>query len=597
MLDSRLKFLQSRAEDGPAELVGLEATGRFALTTEGVRTPRVRVLVRMAEGHGADDLAELSQDMGLTVHIRAGDVVGGEIGIDRLTELDESEAVSYVEASRPTLTELDAAVPETHADKVHTGPPGLRGAGVIVGVVDSGIDWRHGCFRDPTGKTRILRIWDQNLTPEAGEASPAPFGHGVEYQRSAIDDALSSPNPLGMVRHMDDSVGHGTHVAGIAAGDGSSAGNGQPEFTFVGVAPEAELVVVANRVTTEALGDSMGTLEAVGYVFKVAETLGRPAVVNISQGDNLGPHDGSSLLERGIDNLLDTPGRALVKSAGNAANAGVHATGQVTEGDSDVVSFVVPVGDDTPDTLDIWYSGADRLSLRITPPNGTASVEIDPGTTSTEVDLSGGNKAFVDSVVHHSLNGDNRIYVQLSPGSQTAIRPGTWSLTLIGQTVADSGRWHAWMERGRTVPQFIGAHRNDETTISVPGTSRKVVTAASYITKGAGQGNLSTFSSRGPTRDGRHAPTLAAPGQAITSARVGAAGTSQYQPMSGTSMAAPHLTGVCALMLQSSPTLTQDDLVLLLTSSARLDPFTSGSPGDDWGAGKVDAAAAVDAIP
>ena len=115
MLDSRLKFLQSRAEDGPAELVGLEATGRFALTTEGVRAPRVRVLVRMAEGHGADDLAELSQDMGLTVHIRAGDVVGGEIGIDRLTELDESEAVSYVEASRPTLTELDAAVPRITA--------------------------------------------------------------------------------------------------------------------------------------------------------------------------------------------------------------------------------------------------------------------------------------------------------------------------------------------------------------------------------------------------------------------------------------------------------------------------------------------------
>lgn len=331
MLDSRLKFLTSRAEEGPAELVGLESTGRFALTTEGVKTPRVRVLLRLAEGHGADDLGELSRDMGLTVLTRAGDVVGGEIGIDRLTELDELEAVGYVEASRPTLPELDAAVPETKADKVHTGPPGLRGAGVIVGVVDSGIDWRHGCFRDPTGKTRILRIWDQNLTPETGESSPAPFGHGVEYERSAIDSALSAPNPMSIVRHMDDSVGHGTHVAGIAAGDGSSAGNGKPAFTFVGIAPEADLVVVANRVTTEAMGDSMGTLEAVGYIFKVAETLGRPAVVNISQGDNLGPHDGSSLLERGIDNLLNAPGRALVKSAGNAANAGVHATGQVAE--------------------------------------------------------------------------------------------------------------------------------------------------------------------------------------------------------------------------------------------------------------------------
>ncbi|MEU1515078.1 S8 family peptidase [Streptomyces sp. NPDC005811] len=597
MLDSRLKFLTSRAEEGPAELADLESTGRFALTTEGVRRPRVRVLLHMAEGHGADDLADLSRQTGLTVLVQAGDVVGGDIGIDRLTELDELEAVGYVEASRPTHPELDAAVPETKADKVHTGPPGLRGAGVIVGVVDSGIDWRHGCFRDPTGKTRILRIWDQNLAPEPGESSPAPFNHGVEYARSAIDTALGSPDPMSVVRHMDDSVGHGTHVAGIAAGDGSSAGNGKPAFTFVGVAPEADLVVVANQTTTEALGDSMSTLEAVGYVFKVAETLGRPAVVNISQGDNLGPHDGSSLLERGIDNLLNAPGHALVKSAGNAANAGVHATGQVTQGESDVVQFLVPVGDNTPDTVDIWYPGADRLSLRITTPNGTASAEVTPGTTVPDLALPGGNTAFVDSVVHHPQNGDNRIYVQLSPGSQTAIRPGTWSLTLIGQTVADDGRWHAWIERGQTVPQFIGSHRNDEMTISVPGTSRKVVTAASYITKGAGQGNLSTFSSRGPTRDGRHAPTLAAPGQAITSALVGAAGANQYQPMSGTSMAAPHLTGVCALMLQSTPTLTQDDLVLLLTKTARLDPFTVGAPNNDWGAGKVDAAAAVESIP
>lgn len=597
MLDSRLKFLQSRAEEGPAALAGLESTGRFALTTEGGRTPRVRVLLRLAEGHGADDLGELSQRTGLTVLVRAGDVVGGEIGVDRLAELDEAEAVGHVEASRPTLPELDAAVSETKADEVHSGPPGLRGAGVIVGVVDSGIDWRHGCFQDPTGRTRVLRIWDQNLNPTAGESSPEPFGHGVEYQRSTIDDALRAPNPMSIVRHMDDSDGHGTHVAGIAAGDGSPAGNGRPGFTFVGVAPEADLVVVANRVTTEALGDSAGTLEAVAYIFEVAESLGRPAVVNISQGDNLGPHDGSSLLERGIDNLLNAPGRALVKSAGNAANAGVHATGQVSEGGSDVVQFSVPVDDDTADTLDIWYSAADRLSLRITSPDGTADMEIDPGATVTDLDLPGGNKAFVDSVVHHPQNGDNRIYVQLSPGNQTAIRPGTWNLTLTGRTVPDSGRWHAWVERGRTVPQFIGAHREDAVTISVPGTSRKVVTAASYITKGAGRGSLSTFSSRGPTRDGRHAPTLSAPGQAITSARVGAAGPDQYQPMSGTSMAAPHLAGVCALMLQSSPTLAQDDLVLLLTSSARLDPFTGEATGNDWGAGKVDAAAAVRAIP
>ncbi|MCA6090618.1 S8 family peptidase [Streptomyces sp. SCA3-4] len=593
MLDSRLKFLTSRAEEGPAELVGLESTGRFALTVEGVEVPRVRVLLRLADGHGNDDLGKF-HDAGLTVLTRAGDVVGGEIELDRLAELDNLEAVDYVEASRPTLPELDASLPEARVDTVHAGPPPFRGAGVIVGVIDSGVDWRHGCFRDPTGKTRILRIWDQNLTPQVGESSPASFGFGVEYQRSEVDSALLSPNPLSVVRHMDDEVGHGTHVAGIAAGDGSSAGNGEPAFTFVGVAPEAELVVVANQVTTAAMGDSLSTLAAVDYVFRVAATLGRPAVINISQGDNLGPHDGSSPLERGIDNLLNAPGRALVKSAGNAANAGVHATGKVAEGGSDVVQFVVPPNDSTPDTLDIWYSSADRFDLRITPPGGTASADVAPGTT-TDLDLPGGNKAFVDSIVHSPQNGDNQISVQLTRGSQTAIRPGTWSLTLTARTVGEEGRWHGWVERGQAVPQFIGPHRDDAVTISVPGTSKKVITAASYITKGAGVGSLSTFSSRGPTRDGRAAPTLAAPGQAITSALVGAAGTTQYQPMSGTSMAAPHLTGMCALMLQKRPTLTQAQLAGHLTGTARLDTFTGGMAGNDWGAGKADGAAAVTA--
>ncbi|MFH8572158.1 S8 family peptidase [Streptomyces sp. NPDC017993] len=599
MLDSRLKFLTSQAENGRADLALLESTGRFGLTVEGVQAPRVRVLVRLAEGHGGDgpEAQETLRGLGMSVFTRAGDVLSGEVGVDRLAELDDLAAVAHVEASRPTFPELDASLPEINADEVHAGPPSFRGTGVIVGVIDSGIDWRHGCFRGPTGSTRILRIWDQNLTPKAGEVSPAPFDYGVEYQRPAIDAALLAPDPLDVVRHMDNSVGHGTHVAGIAAGDGSSAGNGQPEFTFIGVAPEAELVVVANQVTTEAMGDSASTLDAVRYVFDVAEALGRPAVINISQGDNLGPHDGSSLLEVGIDNLLRDAGHALVKSAGNAANAGIHATGQVSEGTQDIVQFSVPADDTTPDTIDIWYSGADRLSLRITPPGGTASTEVTPGTTH-DMALPGGNRAFVDSVVDHPGNGDNRIYVQLNPAGRTAVLPGTWGLTLTGRTVTEGGRWHAWMERGLTVPQFLGPHRNDEITISVPGTSRKVVTAASYITKGAGRGNLSTFSSRGPTRDGRAAPTLAAPGQAITSALVGGAGTNQYQSMSGTSMAAPHLTGVCALALQARPALHQTELAQLLADSARLDNFTGAMADNDWGAGKVDGAAMVDsAIP
>lgn len=199
-------------------------------------------------------------------------------------------------------------------------------------------------------------------------------------------------------------------------------------------------------------------------------------------------------------------------------------------------------------------------------------------------------------MVNHPNNGDNRIYVQLLPGSVPAVQQGTWTVTLTGMTVADGG-WHAWIERGTTVPQFIDTHRNEQVTISVPGTSSKVITAASYITKGAGVGNLSTFSSHGPTRDGRAAPTIAAPGQQVLSANSGAGTTTtQYIGMSGTSMAAPHVAGAVALMLQASPTLTQQQIIGRLTNNGRSDAFTGSVPNADWGAGKLDVKATVRSV-
>ena len=125
---------------------------------------------------------------------------------------------------------------------------------------------------------------------------------------------------------------------GIAAGDGSVAGSGRPPFTFLGVAPEADLVVVANTRGAAAgqrgLGDSADTLDAARYMLDLAEALGRPIVINQSQGDNLGPHDGTSLLERGLDNMLGGNGRAMVKSAGNEGNRNRHASGALQLGDS-----------------------------------------------------------------------------------------------------------------------------------------------------------------------------------------------------------------------------------------------------------------------
>src|SRR5213592_3096427 len=164
VLDSRLRFLVAQVEEADA-LAALETTGRFGLSVEGVDRPQVRVLI-----HVDDDVTdEELNERGLAVTTRAGNIVAGEIALAGVEQLDELDAVILIEAARPMIPELDVSLPETRANHVHTGPPGLRGAGVIVGSIDSGIDWRHQCFRDGAGNTRVLRLWDQGLVPQAGE--------------------------------------------------------------------------------------------------------------------------------------------------------------------------------------------------------------------------------------------------------------------------------------------------------------------------------------------------------------------------------------------------------------------------------------------
>jgi hypothetical protein len=313
-------------------------------------------------------------------------------------------------------------------------------------------------------------------------------------------------------------------------------------------------------------------------------------VVNQSQGDNLGPHDGTSLLERGLDNLLGGQGRAMVKSAGNAAADRIHAEGTVTPGSPQIVQFMISAGDTSPETIDIWYEGGDRFDFRITEPGGPTSATVSPG-ASTTLTLGNGHSVFVDSRLADPNNGDNRIFLTLSRGSAAALEAGTWSFTLTGTTVVN-GRFDAWIQRGAQIAAFNAPHENPARTISTPGTSNEVITAASYITRGAGVGGISAFSSRGPTRDGRPAPDVAAPGQLIISARASTLGGDTYHVLQGTSMSSPHVAGAVALMLQANPTMTQQQIKDCLRNNSRADAFTGTTPNTTWGGGKLDVQAA-----
>lgn len=609
-LDPQLFFLTQNGTDALSTTADVDATfERFGLESsqrraaraekETADTPEVTVLLQYA-----GDRAALEK-VGLHIHSIAGDVVTGRIDLTKVSDLASIAEVERIEAARSMQVELDLSVVECRANLVHTGPPGRRGTGVIVGICDTGCDFTHPSFRRPDGTSRILFLWDQGLMPQAGEISPAGFGYGVEYSNAQINAALASLSPFTMVRHRDpilrlgqgrSSPGHGTHVTGIAAGDGSVPGLGRPAGTFVGVAPEADIIIVANRSNgAEGLGTSANTLDAVNYIFQQSDTLSRPCVINMSLGDNLGPHDGTTLLERGLDNLLGAPGRAFVKSAGNAGAQRIHAEGTVPASTTQNVQFNQPAGDMGANQIDLWYRGGDTFRVTVIDPAGGTTGVVNVGGVNNTT-LPSGNIVRIDHRDRDFFNGDRRIFMTFAPGTRREILPGNWTIRLTSLASPMGGRFDAWIQRGGIVPTFLAPHQSPAGTISTPGTSHEVITAGNYLTRGAGVGSLASSSSRGPTRDGRLAPTLAAPGETIISADAESSSGEPYVGLFGTSMAAPHVTGTIALMFQKNPALTQDQIRQCLVSNARIDAQTGPVPNTAWGHGKLDANAAVNCV-
>jgi subtilisin family serine protease len=603
-LDPQLEFL---VEGGIQELDGSNVLARFGVESfaegDGAKRSKARKAAAAAEVvvlvQYAGDPEELEKT-GLKIRGIAGDVVTGSIALDAIPALAELGEVERMESARAMHPELDLSLVECRANLVHTGPPGRRGAGVIIGIVDSGCDYTHNAFRRSDGTSRILMIWDQGLNPQAGESSPAGFGYGVEYSNAQINAALLTANPFASVRHQDSAGAqfHGTHVTGIAAGDGSDPDpvSGKPANTFVGVAPEADIIIVADAANgNEGLGTSANTLDAVNYIFQQAAARSKACAVNMSLGDNLGPHDGTSLLERGLDNLLGGAGRAFVKSAGNAGNMGIHAQGNIVGGATQDVRFNQPANDLSPNQFDIWYEGGDTFRASVIDPLGNATGVVNVGNVGNFT-LAGGNTVRIDHRNNDPFNGDRRIFITITRGTAPQLRAGNWTIRLRSVTSATGGRFDAWIQRGTTIPAFLPPHEDRSRTISTPGTAIEVITAANYITRGAGVGSLASSSSRGPTRDGRAAPTVAAPGSSINSASGHTPGT-PYKGMGGTSMSAPHVTGTIALMFQKNKYRTQAQIKACLESSARSDAFTGPVPNTAWGAGKMDSNAAVNCVP
>ena len=380
-------------------------------------------------------------------------------------------------------------------------------------------------------------------------------------------------------------------MADIAAGNGR--GSGLP-----GVAPEADIVFVdashadipfdGPEVVGSSFGDSVRLLEAVQYILNKAGD--RPCAINISLGTNGGPHDGTTLVEEGIDRVLrQKPNRAVTIAASNSFSDGIHAAGRVAENGSQDLTWEVPAGDISHNEMEIWYSGCDRFAIELIAPGGSSLGTVKPGRNGIVRSSDGRVPIFVANRLGDPNNGDNMIGIFLDSGLPT----GQWVVRLHGETVKD-GSFHAWIERDNQAPSRFAPPHDDSHTIGSISCGRETVVVGSFDAHKASR-PISFFSSAGPTRDGRRKPEISAPGHAVFAAKSGT--RTGVVRKSGTSMAAPAVCGSIALLLAEAckrgVDLTIEQIRGILVQTAQRNPPDGKAWHPQYGNGRVSAAKAV----
>lgn len=548
---------------------------------------------------------------------------------ENLPALAASPEVFSIAVPRLAHPVLSKSLPDTGIPLLRTVSngsfTGATGAGVVVGIVDSGIDIDHPNFDDAQGNTRIAFLWDQT---GAATPHPAPYGYGTECTAADIDGGLCT-------EHDEASAfGHGTHVAGTAAGNGAAPDENGTPWKHVGVAPESTIVFVKTSFQTDDI------IDALEYIFTKADQLGLPAVINLSLGSELGAHDGTDPMEETIDDLVTAqPGRAVVVAAGNSRGDATHAQANATLNVNEAgPRFVVPSY--TPATgagndlvlISGYYRDSDAVTVQLISPSGEAyNRSLTNFGCSTEINGFDGTVQICNSRssnLDQSTTANEIVIVVYDKLATKAPKAGTWKINLTGDTISGTGEVDFW------VTSRLGADSSKAAsfstlvdtseTLGIPGTSAQAITVGAHVTRvcwedsnGGSQiyssppsvGDIAPFSSFGPTRDGRAKPEISAPGMGIVAPladevrnAVINAGygfiviTDDYLLLQGTSMAAPHVTGAVALLLQADPAATNATLRSRLSSSARDDAFTraydSGllpfASNHSFGSGKLD---------
>lgn len=453
----------------------------------------------------------------------------------------------------------------------------LSGAGVLIGIIDSGIDYKHPAFISPDGESRIAYFWNQTASGEETIGRiPAGYDFGAQYSKEAITNAISNDIPIPNTETVS---GHGTAVAGIAAGNGSgSLGN-----RYKGIAAESELIVVRLDRKREEFSGTTEVMLGIDYAIRKAISLNRPIAINLSFGTNDGAHDGRSLFENYISELNGIWKNVIVAATGNEGDSRHHSQILLSTTEKQAEFSVAP--GERSLSLQLWKEYIDDFSIILQSPAGRKIYLADRNDIPYRYQT-----AYNEILYYYSsptpFTPRQAVFIEWISGNSDFIEPGIWTLEFIPKTIL-SGRVDLWLPTLEAVGSSTGFLTSEpDTTLTIPSTARNIISVGAYQTD---TGIIAPFSGRGNTADNRNMPALVAPGVNIMTTLP----ESRYGRQTGTSMAAPFVTGSAALLMEwgivrgNDPYLYGEKIKAYLTKGARPLPGQTRIPDKTAGYGAL----------
>ena len=494
--------------------------------------------------------------------------------VERLALVPEIE---YIEKPKRLFFSVNQGKTASCIPAVQNARYDLYGDGVLVALLDSGVDYAHPDFRNEDGTTRILALWDQTIPGRP----PEGYRIGTEYTQQEINEALAADTEsarYALVPSRDVS-GHGTRVLGIAAGNGRASGG-----RYRGIASHSPILAVKlGMPREEGFPRTTELMQGLDYCIRKALELRLPVAVNISIGNTYGAHDGTSLLETYIADIANVWKSVICIGTGNEGYAAGHAAGILQERTTETVELAVDEYE-TAFSIQIWKSYLDEVDITLISPGGRRAGPIQK--------LLGAQRFVLEETEILLYYGEpspysqsQEIYLELLPRGDY-VDTGIWTLELAAGEIRD-GHYHIWLPSSAALnggTRFLRA--SADTTLTIPSTARRIAAIGAYDSRTL---TYADFSGRGGTCDLREKPVLVAPGVRILTTAPG--GT--YAEATGTSFATPFATGAAALLLQwgivdgNDPYLYGEKAIAYLKKGTRPLPAYAEYPNPEVGWGTL----------